>query len=145
MVFKCRDGYEFYAGIKDVIKKELPAFARYLLDYEIPQERFDVRFGVNAYVNLDLEERAQADSRYSHIIEILAMFRQTLKEDSWEGTCSELMVILSANENNRVLLKELNPKKLGWGLSHMTSKGFDWVGRSKKLQYGWTIAGDGAK
>ena len=53
------------------------------------------------------------------------------------------MVVLSANENNRVLLKELNPKKLGWGLSHMLSKGFDWVGRSEKLHYGWVIRGNG--
>jgi hypothetical protein len=143
MVFNCKDGYTFFPGIKDVIAKELPAFARYLLDYEIPQERFDVRFGVKAYIHKGIEERAQADSRYSHIIEILHMFRQTLKDDSWEGTCSELMVVLSANENNRVLLKELNPKKLGWGLSHMLSKGFEWVGRSNKLHYGWVIRGDG--
>ena len=143
MVFKCRDGYDFFPGIKDVISKELPAFARWLLDYEIPQERFDVRFGVQAYINPGLEAIAKADSRYSHIIEILAMFRATLGDDAWEGTCSELMVVLSANENNRVLLKELNPKKLGWGLSHMTSKGFDWVGRSDQVQYGWKIFGNG--
>jgi hypothetical protein len=51
------------------------------------------------------------------------------------------MVVLSANENNRVLLKELTPRKLGWGLSHMLSKGFEWVSRSEKLQYGWRILG----
>jgi hypothetical protein len=52
------------------------------------------------------------------------------------------MVVLSANENNRVLLKELTPKKLGWGLSHMLSKGFGWVSRSDKSQYGWRIDGE---
>ena len=102
----------------------------------------EVRFGVKSYVNPDLESQAKADSRYSHIIELLSMFRRTLKDDSWEGTCSELMVILSANELNRVLLKELSPKKLGWGMSHMLSKGFSWVERSEKKQSGWRILGE---
>ena len=135
MVFKCNDGFKFTKDIKHVVTAELPAFAAWLLAHEIEPNLLETRFGVKAFVNHDLESRARADSRYSHIIEILAMFRRTLKDDSWEGTCSELMVVLSANENNRVLLKELTPRKLGWGLSHMLSKGFDWVNRSEKLQY----------
>jgi len=143
MVFQCKDGYDFYSGIKKAISDELPAFARFLLSYEVPEERKDVRFGVSAYINPVIEGSAKADSRYSHIIELLAMFRHTLKTDQWDGTCSELMVVLSANENNRVLLKELNPKKLGWGLSHMVTKGFEWVSRSESHQYGWVIKGSG--
>lgn len=141
MVFKCNDGFNFTKDIKHVVSAELPAFAAWLLAHEIQPELLETRFGVKAYVNSELESRARADSRYSHIIEILSMFRRTLQDDSWEGTCSELMVVLSANENNRVLLKELTPRKLGWGLSHMLSKGFDWVSRSEKLQYGWRILG----
>ncbi|MBO88547.1 MAG: hypothetical protein CMP14_03420 [Rickettsiales bacterium] len=139
MVFKCNDGYPFTQGTKGILIKELPAFAAWLLAHDPPPDMHEVRFGVKAYVNEDLEEKAKADSRYSHMIELLSMFRKTLKEDCWEGTCSELMVVLSANENNRVLLKEVSPKKLGWGLRHMESKGFDWVSRSEKLQYGWKI------
>ena len=142
MLFKCNDGYPFTWGTKKVVQGELPAFARWLLDYELPPELMEVRFGVKAYVNRDLEGLAKADSRYSHIIELLSLYRKTLKDDSWEGTCSELMVVLSANENNRVLLKELTPKKLGWGMSHMLSKGFPWVERSEIKQYGWKILGE---
>ena len=142
MVFKCNDGYNFGGDVKGIIKKELPAFAQYLANYEIPDERKDVRFGVKAFINEDLEERARADSRYSHIIELIAIFRHQLKGDPWDGTCSDLMMALAANDNNRVLLKELNPKKLGWGLNHMMSKGFTWVKRSEKLQYGWHVQGE---
>jgi hypothetical protein len=140
MVFKCNAGFNFKAGIKAEIQSELPAFAAWLKAYEVPEERLDVRFGVKAYINKELEERAKADSRYSHIIELMTMFRRTLKEDTWEGTSSEMMVVLSANEANRILLKEVSPKKLGWGLSHMMTKGFSWVKRSTKVQYGWQIS-----
>lgn len=140
MLFKCNDGFNFKWETKGIVQKELPIFARWLLNYDIPEELREVRFGVKAYVNPDLESQAKADSRYSHIIELLSMFRRTLKDDSWEGTCSELMVVLSANELNRILLKELSPKKLGWGMSHMLSKGFPWVSRSQKRQC-WVITG----
>ncbi len=142
MLFKCNDGFGFTWETKKTVQDELPTFARWLLAYELPEEMMEVRFGVKAYVNPDLEGKAKADSRYSHIIELLSMFRRTLKGDSWEGTCSELMVVLSANENNRVLLKELSPKKLGWGMSHMLSKGFPWVERSEVKQSGWRILGE---
>ncbi len=140
MLFKCNSGFNFTHDIKQTVQKELPAFAAWLLANETDPELKEVRFGVKAYVNSELEDTARGDSRYSHIIELLSMFRETLNDDSWEGTCSELMVVLSANENNRVLLKEMNPRKLGWGLSHMLTKGFDWVSRSEKIQYGWKIA-----
>ena len=140
MLFKCNSGFDFTSDIKQTVQKELPAFAAWLLANETAPELKEVRFGVQAYVNSDLEDTARGDSRYSHIIELLSMFRETLNDDSWEGTCSELMVVLSANENNRVLLKEMSPRKLGWGLSHMLTKGFEWVSRSEKIQYGWEIS-----
>ena len=139
MVFKCKDGFNFTKDVKHVVNAELPAFASWLLAHEIQPELLETRFGVKAYVNFELESRARADSRYAHIIELMNMFKRTLNDDSWEGTCTELMVVLNANENNRILLKELSARKLGWGLNHMVSKGFNWVNRSERVQYGWKI------
>jgi hypothetical protein len=143
MIFQCNNGFPFTWETKGEAMKELPAFARWLLNYEIPSEMADLRFGVKAFLNENIQLLASADSRYSHIIELIQMFRKTLKDESWEGTCSELLVVLSANDNNRVLLKDLNSKKLGWGLKHMISKGFNFIERSAKEQYGWKILGSG--
>jgi hypothetical protein len=139
MVFNCNDGFNFTKDIKKKVVSELPAFASWLKANVLEEEMLDVRFGVQAYINPILEERSRADSRYAHIIELMNMFKRTLKDDSWEGTSTELMVILNANENNRILLKELSARKLGWGLNHMVSKGFNWINRSEKVQYGWKI------
>ena len=102
----------------------------------------DLRHGVKAFSNANIQVQAHADSRYSHIIEIIHLFRKTLKDEYWDGTCSELLVVLATNDNNRVLLKDLNSKNLGWGLKHMLSKGFSFIERSAKEQYGWKILGD---
>lgn len=141
MIFECNDGFPFTWETKGEAMKELPAFARWLLDYEVPSEMIDLRFGVKAFLNENVQLLASADSRYSHIIELIQMFRKTLKDEYWDGTCSELLVVLAANDNNRVLLKDLNSKRLGWGLKHMLSKGFSFIERSAKEQYGWKIAG----
>ena len=139
MIFKCSPDYDFKADTKDLIRAELPYFARWLLDHDIPKTMRDVRFGVKAYINKSLENLALADSRYSHIAELLSMFRRTLHDDFYEGTCSELLVLLNASEDRRVLLRDLNPKKLGWGLNHMLSKGVGWL--SKPRHRIWRVEG----
>ncbi len=139
MIFQCSADYEFATDTKQKVEEELPAFGRWLLDYDIPTDQQEIRFGVKAYINPALESMAVADSRYSHISELMGMFRRTLHDDAWEGTTSELLVVLGANENNRILLKDMNPRKLGWGLNHIFSKGNDWL--TKPRHRVWRIAG----
>ncbi len=141
MIFKCNDGFGFTHETKGKAEAELPAFARWLLDYEMPSEMVELRFGVKAFINKDVQDMAGANSNFSHIIELLSMYRKTLKGDSWEGTCSQLLKILGADDGNKILLKDISTRTLGWGLKHMDSKGFDWVSRSKKHQHGWVIDG----
>ncbi|MAT87245.1 MAG: hypothetical protein CL532_01660 [Aestuariivita sp.] len=139
MIFKCNSGFRFTAETKSKVDSELPHFARWLLNYEIPSTKDFERFGVQAYINPALENMAKADSRYSHITELMNMFRDTLADDAWEGTTSELLVVLGANENNRILLRDMNPRKLGWGLNHIFSKGHDWL--SKPRHRIWRVDG----
>jgi hypothetical protein len=131
MIFKCSDDFKFKDDTKASVDKELPFFARFLMDYKFKKGEDFERFGVKAYINPSLEDMAKADSRYSHITELLNMFRGTLSSDSWEGTTSELLVVLGANENNRILIKDMNPRKLGWGLNHVYSKGHEWLSKPK--------------
>lgn len=140
MIFKCSSAYEFEMDTKEKVEEELPHFARYLHDYVIPKNQREIRFGVKAYVNKELEAMANADSRYSHITELVFMFRKTLQTDSWEGTTSDLLSILSANENNRILLKDLNTRKLGWGLNHIFKGGAAWLTKPKHRV--WKLEGD---
>jgi len=140
IILKCEAAYKFEADTREKVESELPYFARYLKDYVIPEDMREVRFGVKAYVNSSLEAMAMADSRYSHITELLTLFRQTLHNDFWEGTCSDLLVVLNANENNRVLLKDVNPRKLGWGLNYIFSKGLNWL--SKPRHRTWRVEGE---
>jgi hypothetical protein len=141
MIFKCNDGFGFTHETKGKAEEELPAFARWLLDYETPSEMVELRFGVKAFINKDVQDMAGANSNFSHIIELLSMYRKTLKGDSWEGTCSQLLKILGSDDGNKILLKDISTRTLGWGFKHMDSKGFDWVSRSKKYQHGWIING----
>ena len=144
MIFYCKPFNGFVKGFKEDITRELPYFARYIYDYAVPDERVDVRFGVKAYANPDVVAMHKADSRYSHIIELLHIFRNAHlnEEDEWEGTCSELMMLLGRMEGCKVLLKDMSPKSMGWGLSHLASKGTSWLRRSDiKGSYKWVIKG----
>lgn len=144
MIFYCKSFKGFTSGFKETVVSELPYLARYLYDYEIPSDRVDVRFGVKAYANPDVVAMHRADSRYAHIIELLHIFRKMhLNEgDEWEGTCSELMMLLGKMDGCKVLLKDMSPKNMGWGLSHLSSKGTSWLKRSDvKGSYKWVIKG----
>jgi hypothetical protein len=140
MIFQCSDAFKFAPDTKSIVEAELPYFARWLFDYKVPEKMTEVRFGVKAYINPVLEAMAHSDSRYSHISELLGMFRCTLHEDSWEGSASELLVVLNANEHYRVLTRDMNPRRLGWGLNHLFSKGVGWL--TKPLQRTWRIEGE---
>jgi hypothetical protein len=139
IILKCAAGYEFEVDTREKIEAELPYFARWLVDHEIPANLRDIRFGVKAYVNPELESVAKAGSRYSNIAELLDIYRQTLGDDHWEGTCSGLLMALGGNEHNRILLKDINVYNLGRGLNHMKSIGASWL--TKPQQREWRIEG----
>jgi len=147
MIFKCRKFKDFFPGFTATISKELPYFARYLSDSSVPDELRENRFGVKSYLNKDIEAIWLADASYAHIAEILQIFREKwldkheLEEE--ELTASELLVKLDRMEGTRVLIKDLTPKKLGWGLRSLHDKGIPWVRRSpKKGTNKWIITSE---
>jgi len=147
MIFKCRKFKDFFPGFTATISKELPYFARYLSNSSVPDELRENRFGVKSYLNKDIEAIWLADASYAHIAEILQIFREKwldkheLEEE--ELTASELLVKLDRMEGTRVLIKDLTPKKLGWGLRSLHDKGIPWVRRSpKKGTNKWIITSE---
>lgn len=143
MVFNCSPFTGFDDLFAGKVLKELPYFAAWLDNHEIPDEMKEYRFGVKAYLDTSIESAAQADGNYAHIIELMEIFRDTQvdKGTEWRGTCSELLKHLAKVSGVEVLLRDVNSRKLGWGLRHMASKGFKWLERdSTKGVYRWIIS-----
>jgi hypothetical protein len=132
MIFSCNTFDKFTKDFRDRVVAELPHFAAWLDDYKIPEEISDVRFGVKAFICETVNSTSQADSRYSHIQEILDIFkdRQLDEGDEWQGTCSELLQVMSKLSGCDVLLRDVNTRKLGWGMRHLASKGCTWLKRT---------------
>lgn len=143
MIFSCNKFSGFYEGWLEKMLKELPHFASYIANYKIPKEHKEFRFGVKSYLAPIIEGITQADGRYAHIVELLEIFKESQIDagEEWVGTCSELLKHLSKVAGNDILLRDVNSRKLGWGLRHMTSKGIPWVKRDeKKGVYRWIIS-----
>lgn len=133
VVFMCRSGFKFSADVRDKVDKELSSFAGYLMKHKIPKNLRSSRFGVKEYMDSEVSKLAAVDSRYAYIDELLLMFRKRFcmdDDEEWEGTCSELIMQLNKIDGCGVLLRDVTPKKLGWGLAHMASKGVDGIKRS---------------
>lgn len=82
--------------MEHVIEREIAVFARYLLDFELPEHcRGDVRFGVQHYHEPSLVESAEQSSYYSAFYQILHDWRENFfvvypKQEYWEGTALQL-------------------------------------------------------
>ena len=136
MIFKMNKFNAFTRGFMNEILAEVPYFARYIYDYEIPEELIDVRFGVKAYVDPMIDEVVKADSQWASVADLLRLFKSTYydpdndEEKDWCGNTSELLLRLSKIEKAQILLKDMTPNRLGWGLRHLLKSGCEWVARS---------------
>ena len=147
MIFRMSAFDGFTRDFKSKIEKELKYFAKYLYDYEVPEDMLDVRFGVRAYIEKSIAEIAAADSQWSPIVELLRMFRELYfdmksseEETPYSGNTSDIMMRLAGIQKAQVLLKDVNPNKIGWGLRHLQKQGCPWVDRSdKKGTNEWVI------
>lgn len=76
------------------IEAEIPAFAQYLLDFKIPEDRFDSRFGILHFHHPELLESLRSLAPETKLLEIID--RSIFKEQKgpWEGTAGELESLL---------------------------------------------------
>lgn len=81
--------------LEATIEKELPFFARWLMEWSPPKEVLDDdRFGVKSYIDRSIASAAYDNSPRSEVSEILDLFSKRLREDNpkaanWEGTLLE--------------------------------------------------------
>lgn len=93
--------------LEQTITDELPHFARWLLDWDVPKDIDDAsRFGVKSYIDETIASAAYDNSSRSSVAELVEFFVKRVRElnDSltvWRGTLTEFQVMLHDINNGR--------------------------------------------
>lgn len=93
--------------LESMIEKELPHFARFLLDWKIPKDIEDFgRFGVVSYIDETIASAAYDNSSRSSVAELVEFFSKRCRAlapdlDVWQGTLTEFQVALHDFNNGR--------------------------------------------
>jgi hypothetical protein len=116
--------------MEDMLARELPFFARYLFDFEIPPECIsaDPRFGVKNYLEASLLTTANQSSISGTFAEILEEFMRayfTEREphaDKWEGTALQLHKSILLDPTISEAMKPFNVQSVGRMLISLSAK-----------------------
>ncbi|MCH7228585.1 primase-helicase family protein [Haloferula sp. A504] len=134
MLFQVANVERDFVDAAKRIRAELPAFARFLADYRIPEHCVgDARFGVKCYHHPELVEAAQQSSRTGVFIEILEMFCRSLFGNSdieeWVGSSSQLLSEMLNDETTKHVAEKYTPEQLGRLLGKLEAQGYPGVKR----------------
>jgi hypothetical protein len=129
-----------------MLDRELPHFARFLLDYQIPEECLGTsRFGVKAYHEPMLLQTADQSSRSAGFAEIVSDWATTYFEDnpkaeSWQGSSYQWVKQLHQGDIAvSAAVRNLTPDVVSRNLMSMKAKGFHVEARSERGTRVWTI------
>lgn len=137
MLFRAREDYEGtdfrfpLGGVNHILDLELPAFARWILDYRIPEiliNEKDPRFVVKPYHNEDLVNTAMQSSAVSSFAEVLHDWQGTYfasGQTEWEGTSFQLHKLLHADPTATAAMRNYSLDKIGRTLSALKNRGDD--------------------
>tara|TARA_R100000951_G_scaffold41798_4_gene35290 strand:+ start:12314 stop:14212 length:1899 start_codon:yes stop_codon:yes gene_type:complete len=114
------------------IQKELPYYARWLLDQDFSDVCNDHRFGVDAYIHPELEVSALQNSETFGFQEVIEMFRETIKKSHWQGTASQLWDALLKLEYDRLLGNRLNNTQIGRMTLGLIQQGYPGLSQIQK-------------
>lgn len=111
IALKVRDGattdFPDNQKLEKMIEDELPHFARFLLDWDVPAGVRDVgRFGVQSFIDPSIADAAYDNSHRSAIAELVEFFAKRCRDISptlqiWRGTLTEFQVALHDFNNGR--------------------------------------------
>ena len=153
MIFKAATRMMKFASNREVeatIDREMPFFARYLVDYQVPEHcKGSSRFGVVSYHEKSLVRTAQLTSRLNSFHEILEDWKSDYfaeHREPWCGTAHQFFVELHRDPAKSAALRGLTLDKVVMQLSAMKRKGFavehdDAMGALRR----WTIRPPDAK
>jgi hypothetical protein len=128
-LFAIRTARRDFTDAADRIRAELPAFARWLLDYQIPEHcRGDVRFGVKCYHHAALIETARQSGRTAGFIELLERFLRSRfahpYRGDWTGTATDMLAEMMAHDATRHVAAKYTPDQIGRRLGQLKSQGY---------------------
>lgn len=133
------------AALLAILDLELAAFARWLLDFELPAHcQGSARFGVKAYHEPSLLQTAEQSSRSAGFHEIIddwasSYFAET-KESKWEGTAWQLVKALHQSDLAvSSALKNMSADVVSRNLMSLKAKGFEIEAKSDRGARIWTI------
>jgi len=118
MLFKVANAERDFTNAADRIRAELPFFAGFLRDYQIPEQCCgDARFGVKCYHHAELLEEARQSGRTAGFAELLEIFRRSFfsngGNDDWSGNATELKQAMLNDDSIRPLVDSYSVEQLG--------------------------------
>ena len=147
MLFKIATSERDFANAATRIRSELPFFARFLRDYQIPDHCVgDARFGVKCYHHEELIEEARQSSRTAGFAELLEIFRLSFfsnaSDDEWEGNATELKQAMLSDDAIRPLVDPYSVDAIGRLLGKLASQKYPGLFRPPRRGYSrlWRIA-----
>lgn len=128
-LFRIRTLERDFTNAAHHIRAELPAFAAWLADYEIPCHcQGDVRFGVRCYHHAALIETARQSGRTAGFIELLERFLRSWFSDpsqvAWSGSATDLLAEMMADESTKHVAAKYTPDQIGRRLSQLKVQGY---------------------
>lgn len=115
--------------LEATIDAELPAFAKFLIDWKPPEEVLDDdRFGVKSFIDRSISYAAYDNSSRSQVAELIDYFAKACREQNiemkqWRGTITEFQVALHTYNNGRALGASNKLEFVRNGLSHLEDVG----------------------
>jgi len=108
---------------EELVVRELPAFAKWLYEYEIPEYLKDDRFGTKSLQHAKLSMSFSLQTGFGQeVIEALEiLFRNT--GEGFSGTATELLAALESVSST--LKRNVNPKQLSRSLMSLEADGFE--------------------
>lgn len=145
MLLRCaRRKFEFPPpdDIERVLQTELPAFCRWITQWEIPDHvKGDVRFGVKPYHDKHMYSSAiQTSSSYS-FFELLADFLGGYESEDgyYTGTSTQLIADMSLDERIGSLAMKYSPAQAASLLGQLKARGFEFERVRSSSQRIWKI------
>jgi hypothetical protein len=128
-LFRIRTAERNFTDAADHIRTELPAFGRWLRDYEPPFHcQGDVRFGVRCYHHAALIETARQSGNTAGFIELLERFLRSWFSDPslthWTGTATDLLAEMMADESTKHVAAKYTPDQIGRRLGQLKSQSY---------------------
>lgn len=117
----------------EIVDRELPFFARWLLD--MPKPDFleqDRRFGFKAWHDKELIQEAQESSFSSVVVSAIAAWRRDYQPDNekdvaWVGNCARLLSLLREHPESRITVEKMSVIGFGRHVNVAIRNNVEWL------------------